>query len=152
MAALRAVETPDGDPVFETVAPRERYFHGKNAENAPDVVTVPDGMGQFLSAQLLGDRFAPPTEPWNHKLDGVFAAYGDGVDPDAMTDHPHIFDVAPTVMAALGIPYSDRMDGEVVPVVEDVGAQSYPEYDGDGGATMDEDAVEQRLADLGYVQ
>ncbi|WP_327050855.1 alkaline phosphatase family protein [Halomicrococcus gelatinilyticus] len=152
MAALRAVETPDGDPVFETVAPRERYFHGKNAENAPDVVTVPDGMGQFLSAQLLGDHFAPPTEPWNHKLDGVFAAYGDGVDPDAMPDHPHLFDVAPTVMSALGVPYSDRMDGEVVPVVDDVGAQSYPEYDGDGGATMDEDAVEQRLADLGYVQ
>ncbi|WP_440007936.1 alkaline phosphatase family protein [Halomicrococcus sp. SG-WS-1] len=152
---LSGVQTPDGDPVFEEVAPREKYFHGKNVENAPDVVTIPNDMGQFLSAQLLGDYFAPPNEPWNHKLDGVFAAKGEGVDPDGIEErpHPHLFDVAPTVMSALGIPYSERMDGEVIPVVEDAGATSYPEHDEmDDAAVEEEEEVEERLADLGYMQ
>ncbi len=152
---LSAVETPDGEPIFGEVAPREKYFHGKNADNAPDIVTIPNEMGQFLSAQLLGDYFAPPTEPWNHKLEGVVAAKGRGIDIDAMPTKAHLFDVAPTIMSALGIPYSDRMDGSVIPVVEDIGAQSYSEYDEEDDISMDskdEAGVEERLADLGYMQ
>ncbi|WP_458206845.1 alkaline phosphatase family protein [Haladaptatus sp. NG-SE-30] len=152
---LSAVETPDGEPVFGEVAPREEYFHGKNVENAPDIVTMPNEMGQFLSAQLLGDYFAPPTEPWNHKLEGVVAAKGAGIDTEAMPTKAHIFDIAPTIMSALGIPYSDRMDGNVIPIVADVGSQSYPEYDESDEMAMDEkgeEDVEERLADLGYMQ
>ncbi|WP_458186932.1 alkaline phosphatase family protein [Haladaptatus sp. NG-WS-4] len=155
IAKLRAIETPDDEPVFGEVAPREAYFHGKNADNAPDIVTIPNEMGQFLSAQLLGDYFAPPTEPWNHKLEGVFAAKGAGIDPDAMPAKAHLFDVAPTILSALGVPYSERMDGTVIPVVSDAGAQSYPEYDeSDEGPVIEngEADVEERLADLGYMQ
>ncbi len=151
---LSGVETPDGEPVFGEVVPRENYFHGKNADNAPDIVTIPNQMGQFISAQLLGDYFAPPTEPWNHKLEGIVAAKGEGIDVDAMPTKAHLFDIAPTVMSALGVPYSDRMDGTVIPVVEDTGSQSYPEYDEENDGTMgdDEANVEERLADLGYMQ
>ncbi|MGA9402212.1 MAG: phosphodiesterase, partial [Haladaptatus sp.] len=151
---LSGVETPDGELVFGEVVPRENYFHGKNADNAPDIVTIPNQMGQFISAQLLGDYFAPPTEPWNHKLEGIVAAKGEGIDVDAMPTKAHLFDIAPTVMSALGVPYSDRMDGTVIPVVEDTGSQSYPEYDEENDGTMgdDEANVEERLADLGYMQ
>ncbi|MCO8246903.1 MULTISPECIES: alkaline phosphatase family protein [unclassified Haladaptatus] len=151
---LSGVETPDGELVFGEVVPRENYFHGKNADNAPDIVTIPNQMGQFISAQLLGDYFAPPTEPWNHKLEGIVAAKGEGIDVDAMPTKAHLFDIAPTVMSALGVPYSDRMDGTVIPVVEDAGSQSYPEYDEENDGTMgdDEANVEERLADLGYMQ
>src|SRR5699024_8232201 len=31
---LAALETPDGDPAFDDVAPREDYFHGSEAEDA----------------------------------------------------------------------------------------------------------------------
>ncbi|KZN24793.1 phosphodiesterase [Haladaptatus sp. R4] len=151
---LSGVETPDGEPIFGEVVPRENYFHGKNADNAPDIVTIPNQMGQFISAQLLGDYFAPPTEPWNHKLEGIVAAKGEGIDVDAMPTKAHLFDIAPTIMSALGVPYSDRMDGTVIPVVEDAGSQSYPEYDeeNDGSLGDDEGNVEERLADLGYMQ
>ncbi len=116
-------------------------------------MTVPNELGQFLSAQLLGEYFAPPTEPWNHKLEGIVAAKGEGIDADSMPTKAHLFDVAPTIMSALGIPYSDRMDGSVIPIVEDVGAESYPAYDEDDSVSMEEDAdVEERLADLGYMQ
>ncbi|MCU4742680.1 alkaline phosphatase family protein [Natronoglomus mannanivorans] len=157
---LESVQTPDGDPVFAEVTPREQYFHGKNAEKAVDVVTIPNDFRFFLSDQLAGDYFAPPTESWNHKLDGVFVASGEGIDTDAPLRDAHLFDVAPTIMAALGVPYSDRMDGSVLPVVErsDVRSNAYPEYgrneDGEAdpaGSDEPTDQVENRLADLGYL-
>ncbi|MFC4439738.1 MULTISPECIES: alkaline phosphatase family protein [Natrialbaceae] len=149
---LEGVETPDGEPVFETVAPRERYFHGDYADEAVDIIMIPDEFDHAISEQL-GDEYFGPAEPWNHKLDGVFAAMGEGVDEDADLERAHLFDVAPTIMASFGIPYSDRMDGSVIPVVDAVDSTSYPEYDENGtrGRPEADDEVTDRLADLGYM-
>jgi predicted AlkP superfamily phosphohydrolase/phosphomutase len=148
---LEAVETPDGDPIFETVAPRERYFHGDYADDAVDIVTVPNEFNQAISEQV-GEEYFGPAEPWNHKLDGVFAAIGDGVDDCVDLHRAHLFDVAPTIMASFGLPYSDRMDGSVIPVVDDVGSTEYPPYHDDDGERSDAgEEVTDRLADLGYM-
>ncbi|QLD91187.1 alkaline phosphatase family protein [Natronomonas salina] len=148
--ALSAVRTPDGEPVFESVVRREDVFDGPYLEEAPDIVVVPSEFDQYLSASLRDEQFGPPSEPWNHKLDGVVAAAGD-VDDDASLAGAHIFDVAPTVLATFGLPAADRMDGLVLPVVDDVGSEPYPEYEGDDVTTEDE-AVEDRLEDLGYLE
>ncbi|WP_336362292.1 alkaline phosphatase family protein [Halalkalicoccus salilacus] len=149
---LSGVRTPDGDPVFGEVVPREEYFWGPYVDEAVDVITVPNEFDQFLSAQLVGTQFGPPTEPWNHKLDGLFVATGEGIDADADLSGAHLFDVAPTIMAALGVPHSDRMDGSVLPVVEEMGVEEYPAYAGDESTTRDDETVEKRLADLGYLE
>ena len=150
--ALEGVRTPDGTRVFETVAPREAFFDGPHVESAPDVVVVPTDFDQFLSAQLRGAQFGPPREPWNHKRDGIVAAAGAGVDPDADLADAHLFDVAPTVLASLGVPVSDRMDGATLPVVDPVDEQRYPAYDAGETVTVDDEDVEARLADLGYIE
>ncbi|MDL5362734.1 alkaline phosphatase family protein [Halalkalicoccus sp. NIPERK01] len=149
---LQAIETPDGDPVFGEVVPREEYFWGPYTEKAVDVLTVPNDFEQFLSAQLREELFGPPTEPWNHKLDGLFVAAGQGIDSGVDLTDAHLFDVAPTVCAALGVPYSDRMDGRVLPVVEDVGSTAYPEYTGSAAVSTEDERVEERLSDLGYLE
>ncbi|RKD89153.1 alkaline phosphatase family protein [Halopiger aswanensis] len=153
---LQAVETPDGEPFFETVAPREQYFHGDYHEETVDIVTIPADFEHMLTEQLGGEGYFETAEPWNHKLDGVFAAMGEGIDDEAPIDRAHIFDVAPTIMASMGLPYSDRMDGSVVPVVEDVEPTTYPAYDGDVDGHGDDrsspgEDVTERLADLGYM-
>ena len=150
--ALDDVETPDGEPVFGEVVPRETYFEGPYLDEGIDVVTVPNDFEQFLSAQLLGEQFGPPTEPYNHKLDGIIVAAGEGIDTGASIDGAHLFDVAPTIMATMGVPYSDRMDGGVLPIVPDIGSASYPAYEGKAAASTDDEAVEERLADLGYLE
>ncbi|AGN01550.1 hypothetical protein L593_08025 [Salinarchaeum sp. Harcht-Bsk1] len=186
--ALSAVETPDGEPVFEAVRPREAVFDGPYLEDAPDVVVVPNEFDQFLSASLHDEQFGPPSEPWNHKLDGLIAVAGD-VDTsvsladrfratadgsrtaadspaagdgsptgDTHREAAHLFDVAPTVLATFGLPAAERMDGDVLPVVEPAGVERYPDYDpaadGPAGApaATEESAVEDRLADLGYLE
>lgn len=149
---LSEVTGPDGEPVFGEVVPREEYYDGPFTDDAVDVLTIPNDFQYFLSAELREELFSSATEPWNHKLDGVFVATGEGIDTDAEVDRAHLYDVAPTIMAALGVPYSDRMDGEVIPCVDDAGSQSYPAYSGAGGEGTAEADVEDRLSDLGYLE
>jgi len=152
VAMLSAVETPDGRPVFERVARREAVFSGPHVEAAPDVVTVPRAFDEFLSTRVGDGQFGPPSEPYNHKRDGVVALSGAGVDGSADLGGAHLFDVAPTVLATLGVPAGDRMDGSVLPAVEPVGTEPYPEFDPDAQVATDDGDVEARLADLGYIE
>lgn len=150
---LQAVETPDGEPLFETVAPREQYFHGDEIDETVDIVTIPADFEHTLSEQLGDGDYFGPAEPWNHKLDGIFVAAGEGIDETAALERAHLFDVAPTIMAAMGVPYSDRMDGSVVPVVDPVEPTSYPAYEegDDERRPATDEEVTDRLADLGYM-
>ncbi|WP_123535984.1 alkaline phosphatase family protein [Halosimplex salinum] len=149
--ALESVRTPDGEPVFEEVAPREAHFHGPEADRAVDVVTVPADFDQYLVAQLYGDRFGDPSEPWTHKRSGLIVAAGDAVDADAGVGDPHLFDVAPTVCAALGIPRSDRMDGSPLPFVEPTAERRYPPREARERVGTEDERVTETLADLGYI-
>ncbi|MHC3437829.1 alkaline phosphatase family protein [Natrialbaceae archaeon A-gly3] len=149
---LSSVTTPDGEPVFSEVAPREEYFQGPESERAVDIVTIPADFDHFLSASLRGEQFGPPSEPWNHKLEGIVAATGEAVDPDADLEDAHLFDVAPTVLATLGVPVDERMDGRPLPCVEDADWQEYPRLEADKAVETADEAVEQRLADLGYLE
>jgi predicted AlkP superfamily phosphohydrolase/phosphomutase len=148
---LSAVRTPEGDPVFETVARREAYFGGPEADRAVDVVTVPAGFDHLLSTTLAGDQFGPPSEPWNHKRDGIVAVTGPAAERCDLSG-AHVFDVAPTVLATFGLAADERMDG--TSLVEDAGVRAYPAFDPGSAvrASPDEGAVEERLADLGYLE
>lgn len=148
---LSSVRTPDGDPLFEDVTRHEEYFHGPHAADAVDVVTVPAEFDHFLSAKLRGSQWGEPTEPWNHKRDGIVALAGEGVDESAALGDAHLFDVAPTVLATMSVPADERMDGTVLSAVGSVGERSYPEYSRRATATDDE-AVEDRLSNLGYIE
>jgi len=148
---LRAVETPAGEPVFKEVVRREEYFHGPAAAEAVDIVTVPATFDIQLSTRLDGNQFGPLEEPWNHKREGIFAATGPEIS-DGSFDDAHLFDVAPTVLATLGLPYDETMDGEPLPIVPDHGTRSYPDRDHGQRVQTDDADVEQRLADLGYIE
>ncbi len=150
--ALRSVETPTGTPVFEAVRPREQYFHGPESDRAVDVVTVPTAFDHFLSATLRDDQFGPPSEPWNHKLGGTVAVRGSAIDHTASLTAPHLFDVAPTVLATFDVPACDRMDGTTLSCVTPAGTQSYPRCTDDRSIETADANVEQRLADLGYLE
>ncbi|MFC7229623.1 alkaline phosphatase family protein [Salinirubellus salinus] len=150
---LSAARTPDGDPVFEAVLPNEAVFEGPYRHHGPDIVTVPDGFDHLPAASLLGSEFGPPAEPWEHKRFGIVAAAGAAVDETASLDGAHIFDVAPTVLATLGLPATERMDGRALPVVDPVGTAPYGQFEaGAAEASTGTDAVARRLTDLGYLE
>jgi predicted AlkP superfamily phosphohydrolase/phosphomutase len=49
-----------------------------------------------------------------HRLEGVWAAWGERVRPGKGDEKPSIFDVAPTVLALLGLPQDRRMPGRPI--------------------------------------
>lgn len=148
---LESATAPDGEPVFETVAPREVYYDGPQTTDTVDVVTVPRDFQHFLSAEPADGYFGPSTEPWNHKRDGIFVAARDGIDTDAELAGARLYDVVPTIMAALGLPAHEALDGRVLPVVDGTGTKTNPAYVSDAGAKVG-DEVEERLAELGYME
>jgi predicted AlkP superfamily phosphohydrolase/phosphomutase len=150
---LRALTAPDGTPVFSEVGPREDYFDGPYAEDAVDIVTVPRDFDVMLSAQLHGEPFSTTLmEPWNHKLDGIVSLTGVGVDTGASVEGAHLYDVASTVLSTFGIAYPETMDGRPLAPVVDVGSKRYDEYEPRAAQATDDAAVEERLADLGYLE
>lgn len=149
--ALSSVRTPDGGQCFEQVLPREAVFEGPYVEAAPDIVTVPAAFDQYLSASLREEWFAEPSEPWEHKREGIVMV--SGAEIDSTTDlRGHIFDIAPTVLAAFGLAVDKEMDGDPLPVVPPTSRTAYPRFDPDEAVPTDDEAVEQRLTDLGYLE
>jgi predicted AlkP superfamily phosphohydrolase/phosphomutase len=149
---LSAVERPGGGPVFERVARAEEVYEGPYVEETVDVVTVPAGFEVSLTTWLLDDPFDHPTgATWGHHRDGMLVAAGEGVEAGAGAGDPDLFDVAPTALATLGVPASDRMDGAPLPFVDHPGTASYPPVERAAEATDDE-RVAERLSDLGYLE
>ena len=73
------------------------------------------------------------------------------MDADADLGDAHLFDVAPTVLSALGVPPSTEMDGDPLPVVDALPAADYDTYDDGPTERTDDRRVEQHLANLGYL-
>lgn len=152
---FREVETPDGELLFDAVHPREAVYHGPYLEAAPDVVLVPAGFDHHLTASLRGSTFADTGPLWDHRFQGTIAFHGDGIDTTADLSGAELLDVAPTVLATLGVPRSDRMDGHVLPVTEPAGVERYPPFHAAQPQSPEERAgegVERQLADLGYLE
>lgn len=149
--ALRAVRTPEGDPVFEAVVPADDVFDGPHVREGVDILTVPSEFDHYLSAAIRSSQFGPLTEPWNHKRDGVIAVAGVDAGSASTLSGAHLFDVAPTVLSTLGVHPSSRMDGETLPVTAPRSAKEYPPFTpAETDAELDQQ-IEQRLANLGYL-
>jgi predicted AlkP superfamily phosphohydrolase/phosphomutase len=152
VSLFKAVRAPDGSPVFEDVALREEYFHGPAAEDAVDVVIIPSNFDQFMSTRVGDGQFGEPSEPWNHKRHGIIAAVGAAIESETTLDDPHLFDVAPTVLATLGVPADERMDGLTLPIVSRAGRRAYKPPDSRAPAPANDTGVESHLANLGYLE
>jgi Flp pilus assembly protein TadD len=101
-----------------------------------------------------------------HRLHGVFAAVGQGIKRDELFYGTNLLDIAPTILALLGLPIPDDMDGRVLtrifaePVELERIASYEPPHENDGvhrNVSEEESnpwatrqALEQ-LAALGYI-
>ena len=152
---LSGLETPDGTPAFERVVPREAVYDGPFADRGPDVVTVPRGMNNTVSTALYGTAFLP-VDTYDHKRRGVFLGAGPSFEGPPERDVLDLSDVAPVVMALLGRPVPTRMTGEVPPgllggPVERAAYGDVPYGTESVSDERDDDAVTDRLEDLGYL-
>ena len=153
-----------GKPIKGKVYRKEAIYHGAHLDDAPDIVFMPDdlrlnGFGQY---QFPSKSWLEPTfdRSGGHRMDGIFMLYGPGVRPGVQLT-PHIIDLAPTILASMGMPIPDDMDGKVLTeaFVADYFAEkpiTYAEAKASTRKTLElsaeeEEEIKEQLRGLGYM-
>ena len=160
LAEARHPET--GQPLFpQVIATAEAYGIDPAAEGYPDLIAMPDDPYWVRTKLAPGRAWVEPDAnlPGTHRPEGIVALAGRGIEP-GRTLKADLRDVAPTILALLGQPIPGHMEGNPLPCLagtvtrQDAAAPVFngphqPQFD----YTPEEQAIiEQRLADLGYLE
>jgi predicted AlkP superfamily phosphohydrolase/phosphomutase len=120
-----------------------------------DLVMVVSDHG-FEGGQGMG--FLTGVHESRKALDGVIFARGPGIAPGRLHGGVGIYDVAPTILAWLGLPVAQDMDGAVAPFLEAAEVARIPSYDDEPvervstGPSGADDALIEQLRSLGYLE
>jgi predicted AlkP superfamily phosphohydrolase/phosphomutase len=163
---LQGVTDPrTGERIEMDVYRREDLYAGEHLDLMPDVVFLPRdlrrmpfGEYEFGSHKLIGPSWSISG---THRMNGIAMLWGAGVKPGAL-DGARIVDIAPTVLALMGIDIPSDMDGRVLyeALCDDVLASVRivsPQEEGigpslEGSFSAEEEAeIAERLRGLGYV-
>jgi predicted AlkP superfamily phosphohydrolase/phosphomutase len=118
-ADLRALRHPDtGEPFVGEIYRQHDLYHGPYSENAPDLQFAPFdwrnqgyGVHDFASNRWLEPS---PDRSGTHRMNGVLCLYGKGIEPGRKVEGASLQDIAPTVLALMGVPIPKTMDGQVL--------------------------------------
>lgn len=162
-AALEAWRGPDGRPVVARARRGEEVWPGLAPPEAADLyLEAADGVE--LSASFMEAQPGPvPTDPsdrlrhhvGSHRPEGVYLAAGPGVAAGKGPVHG-LADLAPTVLALLGMPAGDHLEGRVMGEVfgglaAAGGEEARPGTRAAPAGRGEEAETEERLRDLGYL-
>lgn len=155
---LSGLRTPEGDPVFESVARREEVYDGPHVGAACDVVFEPTDMNHVVRRDLANTEFRP-MDSFHHARSGVFVASGPAFKSSGEVEPFSLTGVTPLVLASAGHPVPEWMDDDppdvlTTPVRESAYSEiDYPDenYRTEPRTVESEPEVEQRLDDLGYL-
>ncbi len=159
--ALLAVRGDDGAPVVTRVH-RDVYrgpFSGAFADRIAEL--DPRYMATGSSGGPMFEPHRDPATSWGgHRRDGILLLSGSGVRSGALSGTPGVEDVAPTVMALLGLAFADPVDGRVLDeVLAPAEVQPAPRVPASrhgpaaAGVTPGEETeIEGMLRGLGYIE
>ena len=117
-ALLELREPTTGRPIVSEVLQADDVFAGGRRELLPDIVVRwhADRPLNAVHSERVGsvEMLTPDGRPGTHIGPGFLLAYGPGVAANAAAQHGHILDVAPTVLAALGVEAPATMSGRTL--------------------------------------
>ena len=104
-----------GERIIAEIHKREDVFPGAAMTDAPDLQLVLRDFG-FVSVKNKLPVVEPREYPvGTHHPDGVFMAYGPGIEAGKMLGRRHITDVSATLLYSLGLPVPSDFEGVVPP-------------------------------------
>jgi predicted AlkP superfamily phosphohydrolase/phosphomutase len=119
VADLERLEEPGtGLPFVGEIQLGSSIYSGPHLGRAPDLVFFPRdhryaglGMTEFPSKRWLTSS---PDRSGHHRMDGILFMSGPGIRPGYKISGASIMDIAPTVLALMGVPIPELMDGRVL--------------------------------------
>ena len=161
IAAARHPET--GIPLFpQVIATADAYGIDPAREGFPDLIALPDEQYWVRTKLAPGRELveADPNLPGTHRPEGIVAISGAGLVP-GRTLAANLHDIAPTILSLFGLPIPEHVEGRplagldspsatrIDPPSAAVAGPHRPQFE----YTPEEQAlIEQRLADLGYLE
>ncbi|WP_277555953.1 alkaline phosphatase family protein [Halobaculum limi] len=159
--SLESLRHPDtGAPIVKAVYRGEEYYDGPYVDNAPDLI-LDQGDNVHTSDAIGPSEAISDSGVWlgGNMPDGVFLFSGPSFRSEGLTQEARIVDLAPTLLHTMGAAVPEDMDGEVLDVfAPDSEAatrtvRTRRALDDDRTDEEADDAgVEDRLADLGYLE
>lgn len=168
-----------GESVVDNVFKREEIYHGDNFDKAPDLVVTFKDLGyvprpSYTVAPEVVLRTIPRPEleqsesstraNARHLPNGIVLMRGRGIRPGREIYGAHIMDLSPTILYTMGLPVPTDMDGRVLesayhedvlqekPISHDAFKVPEPAVQDMVYSAEEEEAIRQRLGDLGYLE
>lgn len=171
-ALLGLVDPETGRTIESQIHTRDDLYSKDEdlAETTPDLIVVLRNY-EYLFSKKFGfdndDVFGPFDfqSSGNHRRNGILIAYGAGIRQGISISPAEITDLAPTVLALLGVPIPDTMQGKVITdaLTTEFISRNPPRFHQapTPGVSQpdletvysegDEQAIEERLKNLGYL-
>jgi hypothetical protein len=165
---LRDSEQDDA-PIGLALHRREDLYTGPYLNRAPHLVVVPSGtpyVPEFWDTKSVDPdgtrRLCRDTNThnrWDHAIDGIFVLGGPGIEHSPTRFQASVYDIVPTLMAYMGLPVADDLDGRVLTELfeanELVKIERCRSYEDDTWPFSDHrpgESLEERLKVLGYIE
>ena len=107
-----------GRPLIGKVLRREEIYSGPHLDKAPDLTLLPKEPSDiFFGLADFGHRLTVDTVyrySGMHRDHGMLIVNGPNVQPGSILQDASIYDIAPTVLHAMGLPVPSDMDGHVL--------------------------------------
>jgi hypothetical protein len=111
----RQVDPRDGRPLVEALYTTEAYGTGPFAPSEPHLIVLPSEGITFRVT--LGNTYwwdEPNVVRGTHQKDGVLYAYGGGIKRGFNAPRAQIYDLVPTALHSMGLPFPTTFDGRVL--------------------------------------
>ncbi|MDZ7850707.1 MAG: alkaline phosphatase family protein [Halodesulfurarchaeum sp.] len=153
VSELEKLTNDEGKPIARKVYTREEAYNGPYTEEGPEIV-FDQRPGVHTSGAIGSNPVFADAGHWEAEnvRTGLFMADGPEVEADGLPEPISITDVGPTVLQSVDCDVPTDVDGEPLNLFGDRTVESRDPipYDEVGG-TADE-AVQERLEDLGYLE
>ncbi|MFC1631545.1 alkaline phosphatase family protein [Candidatus Omnitrophota bacterium] len=152
--------------VIERAYKRSQIYSGHYTALLPDVFYLPNqgryvnsGGNKFYSNKLI-EKCHPEDISGGHSLYGIALFYGNGIKQNSDLEGLHLQDVAPLVLAILGIDIPKDMDGRLKPQMVQAdflgkvgfqAAQEKTSAEKFAYTQTESEEIQKRLKELGYI-
>jgi predicted AlkP superfamily phosphohydrolase/phosphomutase len=168
---LKGFKDPEtGEALIAETHFKESLYQGPYQNKSPDLVFTlrdetyavkPEYRGNRISlvesAKESASHGTEMLHKGNHRMDGIFMSYGPAIKAGRTIAGAKIVDLAPTILALLGLPALNDMDGRVLEEILDEPQRnasmpaSYSRHKPGEFTPEEEAAISNNLRELGYL-